>query len=165
MATSNPSIPKVRAHFVQGMSLPAAAKLCGVSYQTARNWKRKAKEDGDCWDNARAARRMSGSGMKEMTEQILEEMSVQFMSTLNALKNKDDMEPAVKADILARLSDSYIKTMNAASKGNPGLSALSIAMDMLRDLSLYIGTNFPQLREPFIEVIDGFGPELAKKYG
>lgn len=156
---------KVRANFVQGMSLPNSADDAGVSYQTARNWKRADKSKGDCWDTARAARRMSGGGMAEMTGQILEEMAVQFMATLTALKEKKDMEPAKTAEILSRLSDSYVKTINAAAKGNPSLSALSIAMDILRELSLYIGTNFPQLRDAFVEIIEGFGPELAKKYG
>jgi len=76
----------VRTKYVQGQSLATAAELVGASYQTARNWKRKAKESGDDWDVARAARRLSGGGMEELTGQVLEEMSTQFLATLNDVK-------------------------------------------------------------------------------
>jgi transposase len=155
----------VRTKYVQGQPLATAAQLAGASYQTARNWKRNAKEAGDDWDVARAARRMSGGSMEELTGQILEEMSVQFMATLNDIKSKTDIQPAQKAEILARLSDSYVKTINAAARGNPRLSELSIAMDILRDLSTFISSSFPAMRDQFIEVIESFGPEIAKKYG
>lgn len=155
----------VRTKYVQGQPLATAAELAGASYQSARNWKRSAKEAGDDWDLARSARRLSGGSMEELTGQILEEMSIQFMATLNDVKEKKDIQPAQKAEILARLSDSYVKTINAAARGNPRLSELSIAMDILRDMSTFISANHPKLRDQFIEVIEGFGPEVAKKYG
>ncbi|WP_211452591.1 DUF1804 family protein [Collimonas antrihumi] len=165
MAIDHKVRAEVRSKYVQGQTLATAAELGGASYQSARNWKRKAKADGDDWDIARAARRMSGGGMEELTGQVLEEMAVQFLATLEDVKVKKDMAPAQKAQILAQLSDSYVKTVNAAARGNPRLSELSIAMDLLRDLSHYIGGKFPQLREPFLEVIEGYGPEIARKYG
>ena len=165
MANRQQAKSDVRAKYIQGMPLSSASELSGVAYPTARNWKRKAKTDGDDWDIARAARRMSNTGIEEMTGQILEEMSAQFMATLTALKANPDMPPAQKAEILSRLSDSYVKTINAAGKGNPRLSTLSIAMDILRDLTAFIATNNPAMREPFIEILEAFGPEIAKKYG
>ncbi|MCW5300898.1 DUF1804 family protein [Herbaspirillum lusitanum] len=156
---------EVRAKYVQGQPLATAADLAGASYQTARNWKRIAKQSGDDWDVARAARRLSGGGMEELTGQILEEMSTLFMATLNDIKEKTDIPPGQKAEILARLSDSYVKTINAAARGNPRLSELSIAMDLLRDMSTYVNAHFPKLRDQFLEIVEGFGPEIAKKYG
>lgn len=156
---------EVRASYVHGMSLPMAASASDVSYQTVRNWKRKDKAAGDDWDKARAARRMSGSGIKDMTDQILEEMAVQFMATLTALKEKKDIDPAQKAEILSRLSDSYVKTMNAAAKGNPSLDKLSVAMELIQHLSEFVALQFPQLRSQIVDVIEAFGPEIVKKYG
>lgn len=46
---------QLRAKYLQGMPLTTAADVCKVSYQTARNWKRAAKEAGDDWDISRAA--------------------------------------------------------------------------------------------------------------
>lgn|GEM_PF-6826571 len=103
--------------------------------------------------------------MEELTGQILEEMSVLFMATLNDIKEKTDIPPGQKAEILARLSDSYVKTINAAARGNPRLSELSIAMDLVRDMSTYVNAHFPKLRDQFLEIVEGFGPEIAKKYG
>ncbi len=165
MAIDHKIKTEVRAKFIQGQSLQTAADLAGASYQSARNWKRKAKTAGDDWELARAARRLSSGGLEEMTGQILEELSTQFMATLNDVKAKGDIPPAQKAEILARLSDSYVKTINAAAKGNPKLSELSIAMDILRELAAFIATHHPKLRDSFIEVIESFGPEIAKKYG
>lgn len=163
---SDPKIRQtVRANYVQGMPLTVASESAGVSYQTARNWKRIAKESGDDWDIARQARVISGGGMAEMTGAILEELAVQFAATLTAVKEQLDMPPLQKAEILTKLSDSYVKTISAASRGNPKLSELAIGMDILRDLAAHISDKYPSLKTDFLTVIESFGPEVAKKYG
>lgn len=73
---------QLRAKYLQGMPLTTAADVCKVSYQTARNWKRAAKEAGDDWDISRAAQRMSRTNIDNMTSQVVEEMSMQFLATL-----------------------------------------------------------------------------------
>lgn len=156
---------EVRARYVQGMPLTTAAAFVRVSHATARNWKRAAKDAGDDWDIARAARRVSSSGIEELTSQVLEEMAAQFLATLEAIKAHKDMPPVQKAEVLAQLSDSYVKTVNAAARGNPKLSKLSVAMEFVKDLSAYIASNFPALHEPFINVLEAWAPELARKYG
>lgn len=155
----------VRARYVQGMPLTTAAEMGGISHSTARNWKRTAKAEGDDWDIARSARRVSTSGVEEMTSQVLEEMVVQFLATLEAIKEHETMPPAEKAEILARLSDAYVKAVNSASKGNPKLSKLGIAMEVIRDLSAFIAGEFPALHGGFLDVLDCFGPQLTRKYG
>lgn len=155
----------VRANYIQGMHLTIASEAAGVSYQTARNWKRIAKESGDDWDIARQARVISGGGMAEMTGAILEELAVQFAATLAVVKETIDMPPLQKAEILTKLSDSYVKTISAASRGNPKLSELAIGMDILRDLAAHISDKYPSLKGDFLTVIESFGPEIAKKYG
>lgn len=156
---------EVRARYVQGMPLTSAAEMGEISHSTARNWKRMAKADGDDWDIARAARRMSTSGVEEMTSQVLEEMVVQFLATLEAIKKHETMPPAEKAEILSRLSDAYVKAINSASKGNPRLSKLGVAMEVIRDLSAFIASEFPALHGGFLDALDRFGPELTSKYG
>lgn len=155
---------QLRAKYVQGMPLTTAAELVKVSYQTARNWKRAAKEQGDDWDIARAAQRMSRSSVDSMTGQVVEEMTVQFLATLEEVKANKQLQPSVKADILARLSDSFIKVVNAAGRSNPKLASLSICMDLLRDLSQFIQLHFPKEHNVFIDILEVFGQEVARKY-
>ena len=155
---------QVRAKYVQGMPLTTAADAVGVSYQTVRNWKRAAKANGDDWDIGRSANRMSRGSVDDMTAQVVEEMTVQFLATLEEVKTNKDLAPAVKADILARLSDSFIKVVNAAGRSNPKLATLSICMDVLRDLSQFIQAKHPKQHGIFIDILEQFGQEVAKKY-
>lgn len=156
---------KVRSKFISGMPLEAAAQLCDVSYNTARNWKRAAKDTGDCWDAARRAKQISRGGMSEMTGQIMEDMVEQFSATMTAMKEVQDMPPLDKASILLKLSDAYVKTMAAAARGNPKLDSLAVAMDLLRELGAFIGDQFPEHRQAFLDIVEAFGPEVVRKFG
>lgn len=156
---------KVRAQYVQGMPLESAAELTGVSYNTCRNWKRKAKESGDDWDVARHAKRLSKGSVAELTGEIMESMVEQFAATMKAMQGTEGMPPMQKAEILLKLSDAYVKTMAAAARGNPKLNSLSVAMDILRELGAFIAEQFPDLRQPFMDVIEAFGPEVVRMYG
>jgi hypothetical protein len=164
MAHDRKTRDQVRAKYVQGMPLKTAADLARVAYQTARNWKTAAKRDGDDWDIARAAQRMSRSSVDSMTGQVVEEMTVQFLATLEAVKTDTKLAPAAKADILARLSDAFIKVINGAGRSNPKLGAFSICMELLRDLSQFIQTKHPKAHLMFIDILEAFGQEVAKKY-
>lgn len=155
---------QLRAKYLQVMPLTTAADVCKVSYQTARNWKRAAKEAGDDWDISRAAQRMSRTNIDNMTSQVVEEMSMQFLATLEELKNNQKLQPVQKADILARLSDSFIKTVNAAGRSNPKLATLSICMDVLRDFASFVQAKYPKEHARFIAYLEEFGQEVAKKY-
>jgi len=155
---------QVRAKYVQGMPLRTAADALDVSYQTARNWKRAAKAAGDDWDISRSAQRMSKGNVEELTAQVVEEMNVQFLATLEELKSNKSLQPVVKADIIARLSDSLIKVINAAGRSNPKLATLSVAMDVLKDLSQFIQIHYPKQHAGYIEILERFGQEVAKKH-
>ena len=61
MAHSQETRDKVRQLYIEGMPLNGAAVTCGVSYDTARDWKAKAQSRGDDWDTARAAYRIRPS--------------------------------------------------------------------------------------------------------
>lgn len=165
MAHADTTRNQVRAKFVQGLPLETAAELSEVSYNTARNWKRKAKLDGDDWDIARRAKRMTRGGIAEMTGEIMEDMVEQFAATMKSMQAVKDMQPMHKADILLKLSDAYVKTMAAAARGNPKLDRLSVAMDVLRELGAYVAEHYPQMRTDFLDVAESFGPEVVRKFG
>ncbi|MBP8932564.1 MAG: DUF1804 family protein, partial [Paracoccus sp.] len=52
MAHSQETRERVRQLYIEGLPLNGAAVTCGVSYDTAREWKRTAKARGDDWDTA-----------------------------------------------------------------------------------------------------------------
>lgn len=155
---------KVRAKYVQGLSLDAAAQTQDVPYNTARNWKRKSAEDGDDWDVARNAKRLTKGGIEDLTGGILLDLAEQFEATLKAMREKKDLQPQAKAEILLKLSDGYVKTVAAAGRGNPKLNRLAVAMDVLKELTGFIAEKHPKLRSQFLDVAEAFGPVLAQRF-
>lgn len=156
---------KVRAKYVQGLTLAAAAHTQKVPHPTARNWKKKAAEDGDDWDVARNAKRMTQGSVQDLTGSILFDLAEQFEATLQAMREAKDLGPQAKAEMLLKLSDGYVKTMAAAGRGNPKLGRLSVAMDVIKELAAFISERHPKLRAQFIDVAEAFGPTLTAKFG
>lgn len=165
MAYDNATKAKVRAAYIRGLALESAAAEASVPYQTTRNWKRKAADDGDDWDLARRANQLSGGTVNDVMQQVMDSLAHQFAATLKALEDKPDMEPMGKANILLKLSDAFVKTMAAAARGNPKLDRLSVAMDVMQVLLAFIAENYPDLRKRFIDVAEAFGPEVVRHFG
>jgi hypothetical protein len=156
----------VRAAYVyEALSLESAAEKQGVPHSTARRWKRGAKAEGDDWDKARAAARMAGSGMQAVAGAVVEDFVLLFQSTLEALKAAGDIPPLDKAEAISRLSDAFSKTVKAAGMADPALSRLSLSMEVLEALGSFINDKFPQHGTAFLEVLEPFGVELARRYG
>lgn len=155
---------KVRAKFVQGLPLASAAEVCKVPYNTARNWKRLAAEQGDDWDVARNAKRMTQGSVADFTGQILIDLAEQFEATIKAMREAKDLQPQAKADMLLKLSDGYVKTMAAAGRGNPKLNRLSVAMDVLKELASFVADKYPKQRTQFLDMAEAFGPVLAQRF-
>lgn len=156
---------KVRSHYIKGQPLKAAAAIEQVPYETARGWKRKAKAEGDCWDTARAALRMSASGVQSLTAEVIEDFVHLFQSTIEQLKSADEIQPLAKAEAIAKLSDAYQKTIKAAGASNPEISKLAVAMDVLQRQMEFIRLQFPQHINAFVEVLEPLGEELSRVYG
>ncbi|MGI1671961.1 MAG: DUF1804 family protein [Neptuniibacter sp.] len=165
MAYSDETKRELRGHFVhKGMSLKAASSACEVPYETARSWKRKAAADGDDWDTARAAARMSESGVKALTAEIIEDFCLLFQSTIEEIKKAEKISPLQKAESISRLSDAYTKTVKAAGASNPELSKLSVAMDVLKRQAEFIQQNYPDRKELFLEILAPFGEVLSREF-
>jgi len=156
---------KVRENYIKGMPLTSAATSVDVPYETARNWKRKAELAGDDWDNVRAAHSVSKSGVKALTAAIIEDFVSLFKSTIDQVKVNEEMPALQKAQIIAQLSDSYAKTIKAAGDSNPKLSALAVAMEVIKKLAEFIRDHYPQLMESYAEILEPFGEEISRTYG
>lgn len=156
---------KVRAKYVQGLPLETAAETNGISYSTARNWKRKDAEEGDDWDIARNAKRITAGGLEQFTGSILFDLAEQFEATIKAMREAKDIKPQDKANMLLKLSDAYVKAMAAAGRGNPKLNRLSVAIEVIKEFNSYVVSKFPTHRAMVIDMVEGFGPVLTKKFG
>jgi len=153
---------KVRRSFVYDKkSLQHAADSHDVNYQTARAWKRKSFDEGDCWDKARAASRMAGGGVGEMSAEVLEDFARLFQTTITEIKD-GEFSAIQKAEVMSRLADAYTKTMKAAGGSNPKIAKLSIAMEVLEELAKYIRKNSPHDLERFVLILEPFGQHISK---
>lgn len=160
MAHGKEARAEVRSNYVQGRPLTTAAEVAGVSYQTARNWKREACGSGDDWDTAKQARILASSGPENVGSQLLEELVTQFIATINDLRTKD-LAPETKANVLASLADSYLKTVMATNRATAGQDDLSQVMLVLQRLTKFTHRTFPQHLAIVMEVVEAFGEHVA----
>lgn len=153
-----------RSYVHERLSLEAAADKHGIAYNTARVWKRKARDDGDDWDKARAAHRMADGGLGDITAQLLEDFALLFQATIEEIKS-GDYDGLKKAEALSRLSDAYTKTMKAAAGGDPRIARLAVALEVLDELAKFIRESFPDELERFVRILEPFGERLSKAFG
>jgi hypothetical protein len=156
----------VRAAYIyQRQPLGVAAESAGVPESTARQWLRQSREAGDDWELARSAVALSREGQLAVAQAVLEGFVLQFQATLAALREAPDLAPLERAEILARLSDSYSKMMASAAKASTPISRLSVAMETLRILGRWLSAERPDLLDSYADVLDQFGPSLASELG
>lgn len=165
MAYDQTTRGKVRSKYLQGMPLATAADVCKVPYNTARNWKRQAIDEGDDWDLAKNAKRMSKGGMEEMANEVLGGLAEQFLATIEAIKADPKMDAAKRADILVKLMDGYNKAISAASRAMPNGNRLAVVMDVVKFFTVYIGQHNPKLQKQFIEIFEAASRDLAVEFG
>lgn len=165
MAYDTATRKKVRAAYVQGLALTAAATKVRVPYNTARNWKRQDAEAGDDWDIARNARRMTKSGVEEMANQVLTELAEQFVATLDALKADKAMKAEPRARIMVQLMDGYNKAIAAGTRAMPNANRLAVAMDVIKHLTDLFAQHHPKLRPQFVAAVEQLGDEITREFG
>ncbi len=153
------------AYVYEALTLEVIARRIDASIGTVSRWKRDAGDGGDDWDRARAAARLSGQGAEAVTQAVMEDFVLLFQSTLTEVKASTDIKPLAKAEIISRLSDAYNKTMSAVARGNPKLSRLAVAMEVLQLQVKFIRDSYPHLSEPFSDMLDQFGQKLSEAFG
>ena len=164
MAHSQETRDKVRQLYIEGMPLNGAAVTCGVSYDTARDWKTRAQAKGDDWDTARAAYRISEQGVDDLNKQMVEDIARQIITTTRELETST-LPANDKATILAQLSDAYSKFAKSFSRLNPQFSGLSVSLDTLKTLAEYLKKHDQaalRVLQPHLEEV---GAILGKRYG
>lgn len=164
MAHSQETRDKVRQLYIEGMPLNGAAVTCGVSYDTARDWKSKAQAKGDDWDTARSAYRISEQGIDDLNQQLVEDFARQVITTTRELEEAK-IPAADKATMLAQLADAYAKFSKSFSRLNPQFSGLSVSLDTLKTLAEYLKKHDPSALRVLHPHLEEVGAILGKRYG
>jgi hypothetical protein len=156
---------KVRANYVQGLPLKAASETEGVSYNTARNWKRDAVAAGDDWDVERTARRLTASSREEMAHQVMPQLTRMFAALMKKLEDSKDIEPALQAKLLLQITDGYAKAAAASERLAPGSNRLATAMDVIRFVTDLVANHLPKMHPAFFELVRTHGEDIAREFG
>lgn len=164
MAHSQDTRDRTRQLYIEGMPLNGAAVTCGVSYDTARDWKAKAKARGDDWDTARAAYRISDQGVDELNKQLVEDFARQVITTTRELE-ASTIPAKDKALLLAQLADAYAKFSKAFGRINPAYSGLSVALDTLKTIIELLKKRDATALRALQPHLDDIGAVLGKRYG
>ena len=164
MSRNNNILEARRLYVSVRQALPVIALNLSVSERTVSRWKAEAKRSGDDWDVARSASTLASDGMNALTTQLIEDYVIQHQAAIDALKTQENISAIDRAKTLASLSDSFIKTMNAAGRLSPEISKLGIAMDVVKLLGDFIHDSFPEYGSVFIEILEPFGEKLAQAY-
>ncbi len=156
---------EVRKKYIyEGLSLASVSVLVDVPYGTVARWKTKAKERGDDWDKVKSAHTLAGGNLEDLGRQLLTEFTLQYQTTFEQLSNELAVPASVKAQLLASLADSFVKTVNANKKLMPETSELAVAMKVMNMLADFVATQTPQHLEFFAnDVIIPFGELLEKE--
>lgn len=155
-----------RARYIHdNLPLEQVATATGISLPTLTRWKKTAKDAGDDWDKLRAANLMAGEGVEVVQRQMLAEYVNQHKSLLDSVLTDAAMLSAEKIKAISSLADSFNKMISASRKVLPETDELAIALRTLGELGEYIRREFPQHALAFVEILEPFGDELAKKYG
>lgn len=164
MAHNQDTRDNVRRLYIEGLPLTVAATTCGVSYDTARDWKQRAKDKGDDWDTARSAFSISGAGVDSLNEQLVEYFARQAVTTMRELETAQ-VSPQQKTELMASLADAYAKFSKSFSRVNPRLGALSVSLDTLKTVAEYLSKHDKTALANFQEHLEGVGAALQAKYG
>jgi uncharacterized protein YjcR len=164
MSHSQDTRDRVRQLYIEGLPLNGAAVSNGVSYDTARDWKAAAKKKGDDWDTARVAFRISGQGIDQLNQQLVEDFSRQVITTTRELESSQ-LPAATKAEMLAQLADAYAKFSKAFARINPQFSALSVALDTLKTIVEHLRSRDQAALKALQPHFEEVGAIIGNRYG
>lgn len=155
---------KLRAAYIGGLPLEAAAEKVGVPVPTARRWLAEARKAGDDWEKfQRASLIVSGGGVEQALGRIIAAGLMKCEAIMERLTEIED--PMVAADLLAALGDTVSKLKAAARGMMPEADKLAVAMDVVKRMGEFVRTKHPRHANAFAEILEPFAEEVARKYG
>lgn len=154
-----------RKYVFENQSLELAATFSGVPLATVRSWKYTAKEQGDDWDKARSAHLFAGGGIETVGQTLLAGFLVQWQSAFDDLEKAENVNPLEKAKVLASLTDSYLKVINANKKLLPETQATAVAVLVVEALLNHISEVYPNKLQDFALILQTFESVMERKFG
>lgn len=154
-----------RAYIFSQMSLEVAAAQAGVSFVTARRWKKEAQDKNDDWDKMRAAHMLAGGGVEDAGRAVLMSLVVQCQTVTEQINTNPDITPGARVDMLASLADAFNKAVSASKKILPETDKLATAIDVIQRLGQFISDKYPQHNVVFVEILESFAGVLEREYG
>ena len=151
----------LRAAYLNGLSLEAASVRTQIPFETARKWKRDARDAGDDWDKFRAASLLTEGGLEDVLRSALALAIAQTKSTLEMLQNDQELTALQKVQANASLGDSLNKLGSLIRRLMPETDALAVKLQALRDFAAFVAAKFPGSLAALAEPLEAFGREVA----
>ncbi|WP_439240896.1 DUF1804 family protein [Lonepinella sp. BR2474] len=152
-----------RFYVFERLSLELAAEKAEVSFNTARRWKKQALSKGDDWDKVRDAHVMAGGELENVSRSLLTGFILEYRQAMASL-NEADLDPLEKAEVLAKMADSFTKMTAASKRIMPEVSALATALKTVELLGKFIQQHKPQLLAEFLDLLGAFGETLDSEF-
>ena len=155
MAHDEKTKADVRRYYVfDCLTLEIAAEKAGVSYNTARRWKREAEAKGDNWDKVRDANTMASGKVEDVARGMLTAFVLYFENTMDEIKRTEELPVSEKAKLIQGLGDSYSKMVASSKRLLPEVSELATAWKVIEMVTNLIKTKHPDLLPAFLSVLD-----------
>lgn len=143
-----------RYYVFERLTLEQSAERAGVSFGTARRWKREAELAGDDWEKARDVQVMAGSEIEDISKGLLAGFIIQYRTTMDEVQNNEEITSAAKVQLLSSLSDSFSKMTAASKKLIPQTSEMATAMKVIELFANVVKEKKPHLLSDFLELLD-----------
>lgn len=155
----------VRRYYVfDRLTLEQAAEKAGVSFGTARRWKREAEDLGDDWDKARDVQVLAGGEIEDISKGLLTGFLIQYKSLMTEIEGNQELTSGEKVQLLGNLADSFAKMTSSSRKLIPTANEAAVALKTLEMVVEHIQEVRADLLPMFLEVLNGFEVKLEKAF-
>lgn len=153
MAHSPDKKVRLRAAYIGGLPLEAAADKIGVPLPTARNWYRADKKAGDDWDRfQRASLVVSGGGIEEATGRIIAAALMRCEMLLET--PPEDIEAGIRA--MSTIGDTVAKLTAASRRWMPEADRLAIETAAVKRFADLFMRHHPGEAAKMVAVLEQF---------
>lgn len=144
---------KLRAAYIGGLPLEAAADKVGVPLPTARNWQRADAARGDDWDRfQRNSLIVSGGGIEQAMGRIIAAALLRCEALLET--PPDDIEGSIRA--MATIGDTVAKLNAASGKWMPEADKLAIETAAVKRFAELFMKHHPGDANKMVAVLEQF---------
>lgn len=147
----------LRAAFLGGLGLDAAAEKAGIGTATARRWKADAREQGDDWDKfQKASLIVAGGGFDQAMGRVAAAVILRAEAILEQLGADGEADPVAAAKAIASLADSLGKAKAAMRALMPTTDQLAIETGAVKGFVELLLRLHPGTGEAALAALEAF---------